>query len=108
MVIDVVERFVLQHQGRWPHSWDELASTSLTEQSAVWNWPDDRDEIAKRVHVDFAVSTEQVRRMTPETFTAIVQIGPNYGPSEYRVESLIERVRKSIIESPGSPKEDGY
>jgi hypothetical protein len=100
IVIQVVEQSVLQHGGQWPRSWQELETIHQIEPSAGWKWPDDRAEIAKRVQVDFTLSSEQVVKMSPTSFSAIVQFGPSFPPQEFRIAALIETVRKSLAESP--------
>lgn len=99
LVLDVVEQHVLQHDGRWPKSWEELDLSKPAKGQGIWMWPDDRARIAERIQIDFMLTTVQVVKMTPENFSAIHQVWPNYGPRESELAVFLENMRKSIAQT---------
>lgn len=78
LVIDVVNECVRSKEGGWPRSWEELYGVRPSREPAIWMWPDDHEEIERRIAIDFTLSPQQVAQMTPESFPAIRQIGPRY------------------------------
>lgn len=96
--VALVEDFVATHH-RWPADWDDL-ERHPRPPDARWyrDWPDDADELRRRVAIDFDADPESVARQPPMEFTAIRPIGPYY---EHRhggcVASLQETVRESLV-----------
>ena len=96
LVLDLVGTYVDEHDGQWPGSWEELEQVRPPRSHGGWQWPNDRDEIARRVRVDFGLSSQQVAAMTPASFSGVEQSFPNYGTNESRIGELIERVRTAL------------
>jgi hypothetical protein len=94
LVLRVVERYVSEHGGRWPTSWDDLEQVADPDERGRCSWPRDADEIRGRVHVDFGVTAAEVARQRPEVFEAVRPIGPNYGHCESDVRRLLAALRK--------------
>ena len=95
LVMDVVTVFVKANEGTWPKSWDELKSVSPAREHAVWAWPDDLSQIAQRVEVDFGVIPDWSE---PESFSAIRQLGPRYGPDKVWVKELLLAIHSATKE----------
>ena len=93
LVLRVVERYVSEHGGRWPSSWDDLERVADPDERGASSWPRDADEIRGRVHVDFGVTAAEVARQRPEDFEAVRPIGPNYGNCERDVLQLLATIR---------------
>lgn len=101
LVTDLVSVHVLR-TGKWPTDWSDLHST-VPKRLGVWRWPEDATLVEKRVVVDFTLRLEDVCRMTPDTFSAIRQTTPNYGPELDAVRHVIEDCKKCIISRQETP-----
>jgi len=99
LVLQLLTVYVNQNSGRWPKNWDDLTTVSLAEQSSIFRWPNEVDEIRQRVYVDFSINGLDVAAMNVDDFSAVKQIGPNYGPSERRIRELLEATRRESQES---------
>jgi hypothetical protein len=95
MTLEVLTAYAARNSGRWPQSWDDLRDVRHGNVIGGWSWPDDIDTIQDRVHIDFAISGDEVASSTPEHFTAVKLIGPNYGPDTGRVRTLIDTIRQA-------------
>lgn len=89
LTLDVIGHFISEHDGAWPESWNALATTSPTTNDGVWSWPNDIEEVRRRVKIDFSLETKEVAAMRPDDFKAVQEIGPHYGASEAAVSRLI-------------------
>jgi hypothetical protein len=111
LVIHVLARYLRANSGRWPKSWEDLAATVQSEAPAVFNWPADIREIQRRVRIDFELTTARVASMDEDHFTAVEQMGPNYGRDKGRINWFIGVARETSgqIRVPETPKpaEDG-
>ncbi|MCH8046242.1 MAG: hypothetical protein IID44_21235 [Planctomycetes bacterium] len=96
LVLQVLTQHLKENSGKWPSSWTELQSTVPEAEYSMWKWPNDIDEIKERIHVDFTLQTEDVARMDVDSFTAVRQSYPNYGPNESFIERLIWTARESV------------
>ena len=92
LVLDVVDAYVQKTGGKWPRSWNDLYSVNL--KVGIWKWPQDHQEVKKRISIDFSTDCEQVSNMTTEQFSAIQQTSPNYGPPRGRIDRLIQDCRR--------------
>ncbi|MFV0446372.1 MAG: hypothetical protein ACK5Q5_22595 [Planctomycetaceae bacterium] len=90
VVLDALTVYVRESNGRWPESWDELSRVAPTGSHGVFDWPADIPDISKRVHVRFDLTASDVAEMDSSRFTAVEQMGPNYGPDLARIEQLKE------------------
>jgi hypothetical protein len=99
LVLDLLAEHLRRHQGSWPGTWNELKHTSPVNPSNVYRWPEDLVEIKRRVHVDFGLTVVDVAEMTPNCFTAVQQIGPNYGASEYWIDNVLRAAKSFSIPS---------
>jgi hypothetical protein len=59
----------------------------------MYSWPKDLPEISSRVRVDFSLTAAEVGRMSVDNFTAVEQLGPNYGAADSFIERLIQAAR---------------
>jgi hypothetical protein len=86
--------------GRWPSSWNELAEIDLKR-------PDGGDlgsheylkKVESRVHIDFKLMLNEIADMTPENFSAVTAVFPNYGPDEPGIVRLLQTIRTSQLDS---------
>ncbi len=95
LVLDALTIYVSENTGQWPQSWEDLATASPREEYAGWSWPRDIREIRKRIWIDFSTSAHELASASPEQFTAVKQIGPNYGPREGKINVLLQAIRES-------------
>lgn len=93
LVLRVLTAYVETTDGDWPTSWDDLVQTVPAESRSMWKWPDDLAALKQRVRINFDVTTDEVLKMKPGHFTAVEQIGPNYGPSEAAILDLQDVIR---------------
>jgi hypothetical protein len=87
LCLDLLEDYIKENQ-KWPDSWEALA-TVRPKESSIWDWPNDIGAIRKRVEIDFSLRLDQVAAMRPDSFSAVKQIGPNYGVDEAEIRQLI-------------------
>ena len=74
--IDLVQKYVDQHEGRWPRSWADLES--LPAPGPQFRWPEDSPELQSYVVVDFSVDPRQIAKQTEDEFDAILPAVPSY------------------------------
>ena len=94
LVLDVVGKHICAHSGQWPDSWDDLAKTSPARNHPSFLWPDDVVKIRKRIRIHFGVTTADVIATGKDQFTAVEQIGPNYGPHPGFTYPFFEIIKK--------------
>jgi hypothetical protein len=97
LVLDVVSVYV-DRTGEWPKHWSDLRSVSPKRSGGTWKWPEDVAEIQHHVAVDFTVQCSNVGQMDSNAFSAIKQIGPNYGSEVETVTHLIEKCQKAVTQ----------
>ncbi|QDU57315.1 hypothetical protein [Aeoliella mucimassa] len=95
LTVDLIHSYVKQHDGQWPQSWDDLAAVPPPKViGSGYRWPEDRDQIAERVYVDFAADPQAIAHQKPEEFDAVKPIGSYYPWKEnYEVQSLLKTLR---------------
>ncbi|MEN6457704.1 MAG: hypothetical protein ABFC63_02135 [Thermoguttaceae bacterium] len=93
LVLDLVAAHVARN-GEWPKGWEDLQSTSPKRIGGTWRWPEDATQVQMRVFVDFAIRCEDVGQMTPDSFCAVTQTNPNYGPEKDAVKRLLKECQK--------------
>jgi hypothetical protein len=91
--LDALTMYV-QSTGKWPKSWDELIAADRGLTRRLSNWPDEIADLQSRVNVRFDLDLDDIAAMTQQTFSAVEQRTPNYGPDEY-VATLLDAVRKN-------------
>jgi type II secretory pathway pseudopilin PulG len=97
--IQLVQQFVDENK-RWPKSWSELESISVSDPAPRYAWPTASNELQQRVFIDFAAHPLKVAEQDPWDFKAIKPIGPCYPGAEHSfVVSLQNTVRDSIEKS---------
>jgi hypothetical protein len=99
MVLEVIADHLKNNGGRWPDSWDELTNTPHNGCSGL-RWPQDAEDVKKRVRVDFNVSTAQVVSRDYDHFVAVRQIGSNYGPHEWLIAKFLHDAHSSLSQLP--------
>jgi hypothetical protein len=92
--LDILTVYLKHNHGKWPTSWDDLVGVSPSSQIPDYRWPEDIAEFRKRVRIDFELTGAQVAAMDPEHFSAVEQIGPNYGPNEAWIRQLLNVARR--------------
>ena len=96
LVCDVISSYLRLSGGRWPTGWEELAAAVPVERgtfSNVFRWPDDLDELRKRVAVDFTLTTADVAAMDEAHFSAVEVVPPALGPYSPAVTNLLRAAR---------------
>lgn len=90
ITLDILEGYLRKHPGKWPTSWEDLKQNSREVSGAGFHWPNDIAEFRARVHVNFGLSREQVATMDVASFSAVRQVGPNFGPHEEKIEMVLK------------------
>ena len=88
-VLIALDEFVRSHPGEWPKNWEQLASQSNFNDAGRLKWPENSQEIQRRVEVDFDLTPADVASMDVMNFTAVRPIGPNYGAPEELIRQLL-------------------
>jgi hypothetical protein len=92
---DMVQKYVETHNGRWPSSWEALATVNPGEP---WNHssPQISPSIQQRVAIDFAADPAQLARQSKAEFTAIrpAKAPPGDYRDYWQIESLLGTLRK--------------
>lgn len=92
-VLEALETYLRETDGRWPRDWDELSTAGPQREPRALRWPNDLAEIRRRVHVRFDVTASDVAAMEVERFSAVEPVGPNYGPAPYLIEPILKAAR---------------
>ena len=92
--LDLLTVYVRKNPGKWPTSWDDLIGVSPSTQSPIYHWPEDSGEFSRRVQIDFGLTRAQIAAQNEDNFSAVIQVGPNYGPEEPRIKMLLEAARR--------------
>ena len=92
-VLIALNEFVRSHPGKWPENWGQLGSEPKFNDRGNLKWPEDSQEIKRRVKVNFDLTLADVARMDVTDFSAVRPIGPNYGTPEYFVRDLLETAK---------------
>jgi hypothetical protein len=103
LTLEVLGDHVQTKGGRWPTSWDELTLIHHESEGGL-RWPDDIEEIRARVKVNFYLTAAQVSAMDYEHFTAVEQVGPNYGSNDPFVRKLLYIMRSVNAGSQGQER----
>jgi hypothetical protein len=103
LVTAVVTQFIDEH-GRWPRSWEELHTVSLSDSRSMYSWPDDLEEVRQYVAVDFDADVADIASQTAEKFDAIAPIGPSY---VYKGDPLFESLLEKAAELAGASNATG-
>jgi hypothetical protein len=79
MMSRVVAVYAAANRGEWPKMWDSLKMAAIQDnyarEGAMKHWEVFRDDMARRVRIDFHADPKAIARQTPETFTAMSPIG---------------------------------
>jgi hypothetical protein len=92
-VLGATTAFVHGHRGQWPKSWAELRMATGERGEWLQSLPDDIDDVRRRIDFDFDISAADVPAMNANDFSAIRQIGPNYGTDPVRTQMLIDATK---------------
>src|SRR5207249_4806547 len=94
--------------------WEDLTPYFPELPTSSFRWPQDIQEFRKRIFIDFGLKRAQVAAMDVDTFSAVQQIGPNYGPDEEGIRRLLEvagqwerKVAKNMRAMPLSDAREG-
>ncbi len=79
---------------RWPMSWEDIAVFDLARNGGLFGSQESLDKVRSRVHINFSLSLKDVSTMTPETFSAVSEVVPNYGPDEPGILNLLRTVKE--------------
>jgi hypothetical protein len=93
LVIDLVQDYVLAHEGAWPKSWADLENTPKL-QWAMYEWPKDADEVRRYVTVDFEADPDKLATQSVEEFTAVQAIGPCFC-HDPELRTLLDTIRET-------------
>lgn len=97
LVIDLVREYVVDHQGAWPRSWQDLERLSPRDR-AMFQWPEDAEDVRRYVSVDFGAHPHQLATESVEQFVAIQPQGPCYvyNYTHYpEIAKLLDAIRQS-------------
>jgi hypothetical protein len=103
MMVEVVADYAAANGGRWPSSWDDLLRIP-NKGVPGFHWPADFERVKKRISINFNVTTDDVISAGSEHFTAIKQIGPNFGPDSGLEDILIESLRNAVARAKDAPR----
>jgi hypothetical protein len=94
---DLTNRYVLEHDGAWPRSWDDLKQINCPPGTYnVFPWPESSARIQQFVTIDFAADPDQLAKQSVDEFEAIKPIGPYFHYKIYGfVSSLLESLQKT-------------
>jgi hypothetical protein len=91
----VVEKCV-DREGKWPKSWEDLATVRTDNSRGIYSWPTDCDEIKLLVTVDFHADPRVLAKQTVEEFDAIKPIGACYPyKQDGHIAALIDTLRRT-------------
>lgn len=95
LVLDLVREYVVDHQGAWPRSWEDLEQLPAREKG-MFRWPLDAEEVRRYVSVDFAAEPDKLATQSVDQFDAIQPIGPCYLYKHYsNVPRLLDAIRQT-------------
>jgi len=95
LVLDLLEAYLHRHPGKWPESWEDLATIRINEPSAIYKWPNDIADVRNRVKIDFELTANDIASMSSQDFPAVKQLGPNYGIRPREIEDILRIARES-------------
>ena len=90
---NALEEFVAS-TGRWPTSWDELATLSKPQSRSMYQFPKDVDLVRQRVRVRFDLTLNELSK--PQEMRLIEPIGPCF-EFERRLEFLYKQIEDAQI-----------
>ena len=94
LTVQLLEDYVVQHDGEWPRSWTDLEGLPPREW-AVFEWPKDSQEVQQYVAVDFSADPQRLAKLKLDEFDAVRPIGPYYPFEDYgSVEALLRTIRE--------------
>ena len=106
LVLEVIADYLKQSGGKWPKSWEELSNTQHGGYVGL-RWPSDLAEIKKRIRIDFDLTTTDVISTDYNHFTAVQQVGPNYGPYPWVIAKFLYDARQSVAPIRDPPAQKG-
>lgn len=103
LVVDLVREYVIDHQGAWPRSWEDLERLP-PRQRAMFQWPADSEAVQRYVSVDFRADPKKLATESLEQFVAIQPRGPCYPYNHYpEIAELLDAIRKTQSDSQRPP-----
>lgn len=94
LVADLVCVYLNEQGGKWPKDWDGLLAIEPSRTHGVWDWPEESEQVIKRLELDFSVTTAQVAAMKVETLDVIKQQWPHYEHDHYWSARLLEAAKR--------------
>jgi hypothetical protein len=92
LVVGLVHDYIVDHEGAWPRSWEDLEGMASREVG-MFEWPADKEEVWRYVSVDFTADPDVLATQSVREFTAIQPLGPCYS-YDPEIESLLKTLRK--------------
>ncbi len=98
-VCDAVGTYMDENDGRWPQSWEGLA-TIQTPPRGIYTWPDEIQLIREEIEIDFTANPAELTDETRDTFSAIQPLGDVYAFAPYGYEALIDTIHNHYPPKP--------
>lgn len=102
LTVQLIDDYVRQHDGEWPHSWADLEEMPA-RQWAMFEWPKDSAKVQRYVTVDFAADPDVLAEPSAKEFDAVRPIGPHY---PFKDSGFVEALLKTIRELRNAGKTD--
>lgn len=97
LTVQLLEEYVVQHDGAWPRSWSDLETIPPRERG-LFDWPKDSREVQRYVEIDFSANPERLAKQGIEGFDAVRPIGPYYGfKDSHEVKALLKALRERKV-----------
>lgn len=92
--VQLLEDYVVLHDGDWPRSWADLEGLPPREW-AMFEWPKDSRNTQQYVAIDFSADPRRLAKQEVDEFEAVRPIGPYY-PFKDRgsVATLLNAIRE--------------
>ncbi len=83
----------LKKNHAWPKDWQALCDSDPNG----YNFSDHSKgvKIRARVAINFNATAKDIANMRPDEFTAVVPLGPNFGPDDLRIQAVIDAAREA-------------
>jgi len=101
LVLEVLADYLKENGGKWPRSWDDMSQIRHSGYAGL-RWPEDLAKVRGRIRINFELTTDEVISKDYDHFTAVEQIGPNFGPYEWLIAKFLYDARRSVGRVPDS------
>lgn len=100
LTVELLEDYVVRHDGKWPRSWADLEGLPPRDRG-FFQWPKDSQEVQRYVAVDFSADPQRLAQQGIDQFEAVRAIGPYYPFNDHpSVEALLKAIRQRKITEP--------